>query len=132
MFWDVPATGGYMGGYETGEAMALAFAKFLREESGDYAGGALTHIVGSFMERYEDEGGKEMEERPVPEQSHSSASLRGQYVGFFNTIAKLLRDAAQRLGGEFDRTSERELLQRANSGLGFDEAACIASFDDER
>ena len=34
--WNVPASGGYFGGYETGEAMAQAFLKFLREEKGDF------------------------------------------------------------------------------------------------
>ena len=56
--WNVPASGGYFGGYETGEAMAQAFLKFLREEKGDFPAYWLTGIVESFMTRFEQEGGK--------------------------------------------------------------------------
>lgn len=130
--WDVPATGGYFGGYRTGEAMALAFAKFLREDGeAAIAPAQLTCIVESFMERYEQEGGKTMRSLPMNQYSDEFSSFRGQYVGFFNTITKMLADAAVRLGGEFDRTSERELVDRANAGLGFRETAFLESLSDD-
>lgn len=54
--WNVPASGGYFGDYETGEAMAQAFLKFLSGEQRDFPAYWLTGIVESFMVRFEQEG----------------------------------------------------------------------------
>ena len=116
--WNVPATGGYFGGYETGKAMAQSFLKYLREEKCDAPAYWLTNIVESFMVRSEQEGGKAMLDRsPVSEWSDSFDSLRGQYVGFFNTVSQWLSASAKNLGGNLDSLTEQDLVRRANVGL---------------
>lgn len=130
--WQVPASGGYCGGYETGEAMAQAFLKFLREEQSGSPARYLTGIAESFMTRFEQEGGKAMADRtPISEWSHSFDSLRGQYTGFFNTVSLWLAAAAKQLGANLDGIEEQAMLRRANAGLGFDEAAYMASLSDK-
>lgn len=128
--WNVYAAGGYFGGYETGEAMAMSFLKFLREEKSDYPV-YLTGIVESFMVRFEQEGGKAMKDRSPSEWSDGFDSLRGQYVGFFNTLSHWLVASAKYLGGNLDQVSEQDLVRRANAGLGFDHVAHMASLPDE-
>ncbi|MDD3676036.1 hypothetical protein [Thauera propionica] len=131
--WNVPASGGYFGGYETGEAMAQAFLKFLREEEGGFPAYWLTFIVESFMIRFEQEGGKAMADRvPCSERSETFVAFRGQYCGFLNTVSQWLAASAKHLGASLDRISEQDLVRRANAGLGFDQAAYMASlFDGE-
>jgi hypothetical protein len=120
-FWSIPATGGYCGGHQTGEAMALAYLKFLRSPEADKTGG-LSFIVGSMMARYEMEGGQKMEEMtPSNQQSESYSSFLGQYVGFFNELNTWLTLAAKYFGAELDNISESEILVRANNGLNLDE-----------
>lgn len=130
--WSVPATGGYFGGYETGEAMAMTFMKFLREEEVRYPGRPwLTEIAESFMIRFEQEGGVAMTEgsREKTDSSCSFDSFRGQYVGFFNTLLDWLSVSAKQLGSSLDHIEEKDLVTRANAGLGFDQAAYMASLD---
>lgn len=130
--WNVPASGGYFGGYETGEAMAQAFLKFVREEKGDFPAYGLTDIVESFMTRFEQEGGKAMRDRsPFGGQSETFEALRGQYCGFFNTVSQWLAASATHLGSGLDRIEEQDLVRRANAGLGFDHVAYMASLSDE-
>jgi len=128
-FWDVPATGGYFGGYKTGEAMALAFLKFLRADESEYPNYQLTQIVESFMVRFEEEGGEAMVDRRISDWSTSFDSLRGQHVGFFNTLSVWLAAAAKNLGPRLDNLTEQELVRRANAGLKFDSAAYIAELE---
>ena len=130
--WNVPASGGYFGGYETGEAMAQAFLKFLREEKGDFPAYWLTGIVESFMTRFEQEGGKAMADRsPCSEWSEPFEAFRGQYCGFFNTVSQWLAASAKHLGSNLDRITEQDLVRRANAGLGFDHVAYMASLSDD-
>jgi hypothetical protein len=131
-FWNVPASGGYLGGYETGEAMALSFLKFLREEKVDFTVYWLTGIVESFMIRFEQEGGKAMaDRRPCSEWSETFDAFRGQYCGFFNTVSKWLAASAKHLGSNLDRITEQDLVSRANAGLGFDHVAHMDSLSDD-
>lgn len=130
--WNVPASGGYFGGYETGKAMAQAFLKFLRVEEGDLAAYSLTGIAESFMIRFEQEGGKAMADySPCSERSETFEAFRGQYVGFFNTVSQWLAASAKHLGSNLDQLTEQELVRRANAGLGFDHVAFMASLSDE-
>lgn len=130
-FWNIPASGGYFGGYETGEAMALAFLKFLREEDSNIPSYWLTKIAESFMCRWEQEGGSDMAERRHLNHSDGFDSIRGQYVGFFNTLSQWLSAAAKGMGSNLDRMTERELVARANMGLGFNHIAYMASLSDD-
>jgi len=126
--WAIPATGGYPGGYETGEAMALAFLKALR--SNPVSGSCLASIAHSWMVRFEEEGGVAMAHGGHWQRGLSYSSLRGQYVGFCNTLEKWLVSAAQHLGQSLDAVDEADLIARANEGLGFDGEAYMASLDD--
>lgn len=84
------------------------------------------------MSRFEQEGGKLMaNRRPIEEWSSSFDSFRGQYVGFFNTVTTWLAASAKQLGSSLDRIDERDLVNRANAGLGFDSAGYIASLADD-
>lgn len=122
-FWHVPPTGGYVGGHETGEAMALEFLKAMRENEDGMVSFWLASVVGDFMVRYEQEGGVTMARRKVTEQSPGFSALRGQYIGFFNLLSRWLSASAKHLGAELDDLTEEELLLRANAGLGFDSEA---------
>jgi len=118
--WNVPATGGYFGGYETGEAMAYALLKNMREDKTVFPkNDSLRDVAEAFMIRFEQEGGEEMEKRICNEWSDSFNSFLGQRTGFFNTISRFLSAATKVMGSEFDLLSEDELLNRANAGLGF-------------
>lgn len=128
-YWNVPATGGYFGGYETGAAMATAFLKFIRSSNKDVHG-YLPWIVDSFARRIEQEGGSEMADRRYGKTSESYDSLRGQYVGFFNTLASALLNHAKTCD-YLDGVSERELVASANAGLGFDQSAYMASLSEQ-
>lgn len=129
-FWAVPASGGYIGGYETGEAMALCLLKDLRNDLDDSpeCSQELTWIVESMMCRFEQEGGQSRAERRPDPVDDGFASFQGQYVGFLNTIGMWLRAAARQIGGSLDGISERDLVGRANAGLRFDpeRLACVA------
>ena len=129
--WSVPATGGYFGGYETGEAMALLFLKYLRDRNNSAPDSPLAFIVQSFAIRFEQEGGAAMERMPSPEQSSGYKSIRGQYVGFFNTLNGWLAASVQNMGTNLDRLTEQDLMRRANIGLGFDDDAYMASLSDD-
>jgi len=77
--WQVPAVGGAIGGYETGEALALSYLKCLRGEQQ----GRLVAIVSSMMAQYDQVGGPAMAALPAYQWSEEFASFRGQMMGFF-------------------------------------------------
>lgn len=122
-YWDVPATGGYHGGYETGAALANAYLKYKRlHQSEPHT--ELSHIAESFMVRFEQEGGLQSLKRVHGEDADEGMdALRGQYIGFFNTLNYWLASAVRVMGGNLDKVSEQELLDSANLGLQFDSAA---------
>lgn len=131
-FWHVPLSGGYLGGYETGEAMAMALLKCLREEQ-EGSSSYLTCITESLMIRFELEGGKTMAEQwPISERSDAYESFRGQYVGFLNTLSPWLAASAQYLGANLDYIAESFLVRQANEGLGFDHIAYMAALSGKK
>lgn len=115
-FWAVPKTGGYCGGGKTGEAMAKIYLKHLRQR-GATGGGSLQTIIFDMM-------GIENDDTP------ETSALRGQIVGFFVTLEAWLVLAAQKGGNSLDSDCPRDLLDLANYGLNFDEAAYLESLDD--
>ena len=125
-YWNLPATGGYFGGFATGEAMAVAYLKALRDDKIDYH---LAFIVESMMVRCEQEGGSKEVVNPG-DRSPEANSLRGQYCGFFYTLTKWLGMAARSFGSNLDNLHERELVAQANAGLGFDSEAFMASLSE--
>lgn len=130
-YWHVPATGGYFGGYETGQAMARALLKFHRSEKSTDLSYALTAVVTSLMRRFEEEGGRAMDDRRADDRSDGFDSFRGQYVGFFNTLSGWLEASARQLGHGLDKVSDDELLIMANAGLNFDCNAYMESLEDD-
>lgn len=127
--WNVPAKGGYFGGYATGEAMALMLLKEFRNgEGGDLSGNALSWIVGSAMARFAQvDGPAQQAVFPYGDRSEGYASFRGQYIGFCNTLGAWLVAASKRLGQNLDSVSEDQLLANLNAGAMFDEAEYLAS-----
>lgn len=111
-FWDIPATGGYSGGCETGKALALIYMKHLREH-GPAAGGILQVIAFSMFE-----------------DAAENDSRRGQIVGFFTTLEKLWFSAC-RQNSALDDFKADDLLESANAGLQFDEEAFLESLPEE-
>jgi len=128
-FWDVPATGGYLGGFETGEAAAIAFLKYQRGEEAGGANNTLVMIVESFAVRLIEEGGTEMLSRPLNLQTPAYKSLHGQFVGFFNTLSECLENAVKQSGQSLENIEDNELLKKMNAGLGFDENAFMQSLE---
>jgi len=120
-YWTVPATGGYMGGYQTGEAMAIVFLKHLRAEEAGQATSWMTGVVESFMIRFEQEGGNAaLEHTMLKDWSSEFESLRAQYFGFFGTLAKWLQTFVKAYGANLDHLDDQNLVDLANSGLMFD------------
>lgn len=117
--WDVPATGGYCGGYETGRALATLFFKSLGEKDPDgFPPHYLGWIVSELMEKAEELGGKVMASTPINNRSPEYDSFRGQYLGFFNTLCVILEATARKLGTKLDDADIQTLLDQANTGLG--------------
>lgn len=121
--WCVPSTGGYVGGYRTGEAMALDFLKMLRNEQSGMPSNHLTMVVQSFAVKFANENGPDLCNKPLAQRTASFSSLHGQYVGFFNTLSDWLQAGAKQMGNNLDSKSKADLIAKANSGLAFDEAA---------
>lgn len=117
-FWAVPKAGGYVGGNETGTALARVYLRYLREQGQCRGGGILQLIVLDMMGTPDSFG--------IEEQA-----LRGQAVGFFTELERWLSAAVQRLDGGLDKQDDKALLRTANAGLNFDEAAYLASLPDD-
>ncbi|MCG9064723.1 hypothetical protein LH425_06650 [Laribacter hongkongensis] len=107
-FWHVPATGGYSGGCQTGEALAGIYLKHLRDHGGEQFG-ALQRIALSMFD------------------CDLTASRHGQVVGFFARLDAWLVAAAKTMGESLDAVSNDALLSKANDGINLDEAAYLAS-----
>lgn len=118
-YWDVPKTGGYIGGCKTGNALALIYLKHTKENDPDEVGGRLHHIVLDMLNR---------SGNGLP-QEHDS--LRGQIVGFFYELEKLLYVASVIYGNTLDKHRDKDLLRKANAGLEFDSEAYLDSLPEE-
>lgn len=118
-FWDVPLTGGYIGGCKAGEALAVSTLVFLREEGGETPDRwLLGQIAAAWMERAIDASPEEC------------IALRGQAVGFMSKMSEWVSAAAADLGANLDRTDKAAILTRINAGLAFDEEAFLARLPD--
>ncbi|QLL79663.1 hypothetical protein GWC92_04595 [Aeromonas caviae] len=122
--WQVPAVGGAIGGYETGEALALSYLKCLRGEQQ----GRLVAIISSMMAQYDQVDGPAMSALPAYQWSEEFASFRGQMMGFFGMLDLWLHTSAVQCGVGLARVSEQDLLKRANAGLAFDSEAYLSVF----
>lgn len=129
-YWTVPATGGYMGGYETGEAMAKLFLKRLGSEDpkGHFnTSNMVTYISHSFAVRMASAGMFGMNSPLNSRHGSEFASLSGQHAGFFNTVTKCLLEYARGRVTSFAHETDQKLLDDANAGLAFDEGAYFST-----
>lgn len=111
-FWDVPKAGGYIGGCNTGSALALIYLQHLKENKSD-TGGMLQKITFDMLA-----------------DCGNDSARRGQAVGFFSELESWLSGAAKHLEGGLNGVSPKQLLKAANDGLAFDEAAYLDSLPD--
>lgn len=103
-FWAVPKTGGYRGGCQTGEALALIYLKHLKEHACETG---LTSLQRIALDMFD------CEFSDSPELS----ALRGQAVGFFSVLEQWITAAAKHLDGGLDKHDSKALLKVANTGL---------------
>lgn len=96
-FWNVPASGGYHGGCETGAALAWLWIKHLEEFNSKSCPFTLSSIATD-MSGIEDD------------------SIRGQMVGFFSVIEKVFAQMIPSHRIHYLK-SEMEFLSSANKGL---------------
>ena len=119
--WNIPATGGFLGGRHTGCLMALAHIK-RRSDPGfhDSHHSPLLWIVISLIER----------DRQFRESGDAKAmkSFSGQLEGFFGMLQHVfdafLRGEGPDLSGMADHPMEK-ILADANRGLGLDHEAYL-------
>jgi hypothetical protein len=109
-FWSVPKTGGYAGGNVTGRALALLYLKHLRAHGSSEHGGLLQCIALDMFDVTD-----------FPDTDQNEEAVRGQAVGFFYEIEKLLIAAVGPMGACLDSMDEKDLLKRANVGINLNE-----------
>lgn len=98
-FWDVPATGGYSGGCDTGAALALLWLKHVERRPATDLKFTLSAIV-------QDMSGTQDKTR------------LGQMVGFFEIIEHAISELVA--NSRFHITKDdAELLAKANAGLNY-------------
>lgn len=117
--WDVPMTGGYLGGIEVGKIVARMYFKYLRdEEASPFKFGAI-HLQGILASL----------DAKVPVTDEEKASLKGQRVGFMSEVGRWLEDAVLKLGSCLDAIPERSFVQQANEHLARTDAALMAAIE---
>lgn len=110
-YWNVPSNGGYGGGCETGEALALLYLQYLRHSISDDTA-VLGCIVGSMRMRW-----IEACRGDAASVDRACLSLRGQSAGFMRIVNLWLAISARDLGDCLDQMDENDLLRQANGGL---------------
>ena len=96
-FWNVPASGGYAGGCDTGTALAWLWIKHLEEFNSKSCPFTLSSIATD-MSGIEDD------------------SIRGQMVGFFSIIETVFAQMITSHKIHYSK-NEKEFLASANKGL---------------
>ena len=120
-YWIIPAIGGYEGGYEIGALMAHSYLKFLRDDPNNGCISYLSDIVESIESRIK---GVYKEDLKLYEQSNECSSLRGQEVGFFNTLDQWLSFAAKNAGGRLDELTNKDVIKQTNKYLQSTDELC--------
>lgn len=122
--WNVPATGGYAGGWETGTALAYAFLKQAKAEKGGMsAGHTFQWILESAFKATDPLGGiDKVLGRMVFDMPDANCSMRGQLCGFIQTIGNWAASAAVMLTGEPHQLSYEQIVGLANRGLAYSQA----------
>lgn len=113
-FWDVPSTGGYVGGNLTGDALARIFLETLRQQPDAATPGAwLGWVAMGWMQHVFDMVGV----KPDLDPESRLNTLRGQVVGFTSVLSDVLREALRNPNTSLAPVDEQECLQQANEGL---------------
>ena len=113
-FWDVPSTGGYVGGNLTGDALARIFLDTLRQQSDAATPGAwLGWVAMGWMHHVFDMVGV----KPDLDPESRFNTLRGQVVGFTSVLSEALREALRNSDLSLPPLDEEECLRQANEGL---------------
>lgn len=113
-FWDVPSTGGYVGGNLTGDALARIFLGTLRQQPDAATPGAwLGWVAMGWMHHVFDMVGV----KPDLDPESRLNTLRGQVVGFTSVLSDVLREALRNPNTSLAPVDEQECLQQANEGL---------------
>lgn len=125
--WDLPCTGGYLGGRATGEAAALEYFKALRENT---AAGthhlSLGSIVESMMCRFQAlDGRRHVNEYDEEKHPAEYTAFQGQVSGFCQALDQWLTQLAAHSGAGdmLAKYPSEVILERATAGLSFDERA---------
>lgn len=113
-FWDVPSTGGYVGGNLTGDALARIFLGTLRQQPDAATPGAwLGWVAMGWMHHVFDMVGV----KPDLDPESRLNTLRGQVVGFTSVLSDVLMEALKNPNTSLPPLDEEECLQQANEGL---------------
>lgn len=119
-YWDVPLTGGYAGGNQTGLALAKLLLVYMRAHHADeMVGYAPRAMILSMLEAA----------RTANDDQYNA--LCGQVVGVMDQLTPFLVGAAYHAGQPLDGLDTKKVLELANAGLAFDEQACTASLTTE-
>lgn len=118
--WDVPATGGYVGGWETGKALAYALLKNANA-TGKVDGYDFQQILLSAIKATEREGGFSavFPDSNVSDMTEAQSSKRGQLCGFIQCVGDWACSAAVKLVGEPHNLSQDQIIGLANRGLAY-------------
>jgi hypothetical protein len=108
-FWDVPATGGHVGGCITGNALASIFLKHLRSNPDDafVIRWALFEMMDGASELNADE----------------RMARKAQAIGFLEALEKWVVSAVRACGAGLELLDVDAALVRANHGLTFSDDA---------
>lgn len=96
-FFNVPDTGGYFGGCETGDALAWLYLKYIETEGYDRAPCILSKMILDMT-------------------AEVNESRRGQIIGFFEILESVLSKLITDNRAHFKK-DDAELLAQANAGL---------------
>ena len=117
-YWVVPAAGGYSDGCKIGALMAHSYLKLLKDESNNGCISCLGSIAESINSRI---GQVYREDLKLYEESDECSSLRGQKVGFFNTLDQWLSFAAKNAGNALDDINHSDQRKAVNKYLSKNE-----------
>jgi len=113
-FWDVPCTGGYVGGNLTGEALARIFLDTLRQQPYAATPGAwLGWIAMGWMHHVFEL----VDIKPDLDPESRFNTLRGQVVGFTSVLSHVLREALKNPDLQLPPFDPEACLRQANYGL---------------
>lgn len=133
-FWNLPAAGGYQGGFSTGKAVALMYLKHLRgtrQPDADMESAYLIWMVDAWTERMfsclkQADSADKIPLRGLligKQDTTERAALRGQMAGFLSVLSECLSGAVRTRDSSLNQYSNESLLDHANAGICFAEAS---------